>query len=71
MEEEKVNWNFASNTELNEKCTALEKLFSEKQQEMSEHVNSIEKLNDEMIQLSSEYIEIKAILNKREGKTDA
>lgn len=65
-----MDWNIASNSELKEECKRLENDFLEKQQEIKKCVERVEELNKEMNELSATYIEVKNILNKREGKTD-
>jgi len=69
-EEQKTNWNLASNSQLKGEIERLMTEFKQKQKEMEKHVNMIEELDKEMRNISSEYIEIEEILNKREGKTN-
>ena len=63
-----TNWNMASNAQLKEELERLEKLFNEKQKEMEKIVLEIDVLHNDMNNLSKSYVEIKDILNKREGK---
>lgn len=66
--EENFNWNLASNVQLKEECERLESEFSEKQQKMKDAVKEIDDLNESLKELSRQYVDIKNILNKREGK---
>ena len=66
--EENFNWNLASNNQLREECELLEKEFEEKQAELKKMVNKIEEINGMLTEMSRTYNEVKAILNKREGK---
>lgn len=63
-----TNWNMASNAQLKEELERLEKLFNAKQKEMEKIVSEIDVLHNDMNNLSKSYVEIKDILNKREGK---
>ena len=63
-----TNWNMASNTQLKEELERLENLFNKKQKEMEQIVLEIDILHNDMNNLSKSYVEIKDILNKREGK---
>ena len=63
-----TNWNMASNAQLKEELERLEKLFNTKQKEMEKIVSEIDILHNDMNNLSKSYVEIKKILNKREGK---
>lgn len=63
-----TNWNIASNTQLKEELTRLETEFKLKQNEMEKIVSEIDVLHNSMIELSKTYVEIKDILDKREGK---
>jgi len=63
-----TNWNMASNAQLKEELERLEKLFNTKQKEMEKIVSEIDVLHNDMNNLSKSYVEIKDILNKREGK---
>ena len=63
-----TNWNMASNAQLKEELERLEKLFNAKQKEMEKIVSEIDVLHNDMNNLSKSYVEIKHILNKREGK---
>lgn len=63
-----TNWNMASNAQLKEELERLEKLFNMKQKEMEKIVSEIDVLHNDMNNLSKSYVEIKDILNKREGK---
>jgi len=63
-----TNWNMASNAQLKEELERLEKLFNAKQKEMEKIVSEIDILHNDMNNLSKSYVEIKKILNKREGK---
>ena len=63
-----TNWNMASNTQLKEELERLENLFNKKQKEMGQMVLEIDILHNDMNNLSKSYVEIKDILNKREGK---
>ena len=63
-----TNWNIASNAQLKEELERLEKLFNTKQKEMEKIVSEIDVLHNDMNNLSKSYVEIKHILNKREGK---
>ena len=58
----------ASNAQLKEELERLEKLFNAKQKEMEKIVSEIDVLHNDMNNLSKSYVEIKDILNKREGK---
>lgn len=66
--EENINWNMASNSQLKEECERLEKEFNENQALLKEGVEKIGELNAYLKQISQQYVEIKQILNKREGK---
>lgn len=66
--EENFNWNLASNAQLKEECERLENEFSKKQQKMKDAVKEIDDLNESLKELSRQYVDIKNILNKREGK---
>ena len=66
---EETNWNLASNSQLKEECERLEKIFKEKQDNIKEFVGKIDSINSKLVELSKKYLEIKDILNKREGKT--
>ena len=63
-----TNWNMASNAQLKEELERLDKLFNVKQKEMEKIVSEIDVLHNDMNNLSKSYVEIKDILNKREGK---
>ena len=63
-----TNWNIASNTQLKEELTRLETEFKLKQDEMGKIVLKIDELHNSMNELSKTYVEIKDILDKREGK---
>ena len=63
-----TNWNIASNTQLKEELTRLETEFKLKQNEMEKSVSEIDVLHNSMNELSKTYVEIKDILDKREGK---
>ena len=63
-----TNWNMASNTQLKEELERLENLFNKKQKEMEQMVLEIDILHNDINNLSKSYVEIKDILNKREGK---
>ncbi len=63
------NWNMASNSQLKEELNRLDNEFNARQTEMEEIVSKIDVLHEEMNNLSKSYIEIKKILDKREGKT--
>ena len=63
------NWNMASNSQLKEELNRLDNEFNSRQTEMEEVVSKIDVLHEEMNDLSKSYIEIKKILDKREGKT--
>jgi hypothetical protein len=63
-----TNWNMASNAQLKEELERLDKLFNAKQKEMEKIVSEIDVLHNDMNNLSKSYVEIKHILNKREGK---
>ena len=67
MDENK--WNMASNSQLKEELNRLDNEFNARQTEMEEIVSKIDVLHEEMNNLSKSYIEIKKILDKREGKT--
>ena len=62
------NWNMVSNTQLKEELTRLETEFKLKQDEMRKIVLKIDELHNSMNELSKTYVEIKNILDKREGK---
>ena len=62
------NWNMVSNTQLKEELTRLETEFKLKQNEMEKIVSEIDVLHNSMNELSKTYVEIKDILDKREGK---
>ena len=62
------NWNMVSNTQLKEELTRLETEFKLKQDEMGKIVLKIDELHNSMNELSKTYVEIKDILDKREGK---
>jgi uncharacterized membrane-anchored protein YhcB (DUF1043 family) len=55
------NINTATNAELKDECTKLEKAYKEIQQDVAEKAKI-------MIELSEDYNKIKAVLDKREGK---
>ena len=63
-----TNWNMASNAQLKEEKKKKKKLFNTKQKEMEKIVSEIDVLHNDMNNLSKSYVEIKDILNKREGK---
>lgn len=63
-----TNWNMASNAQLKEELERLDKLFNAKQKEMEKIVSEIDVLHNDMNNLSKSYVEIKKILDKREGK---
>lgn len=63
-----TNWNMASNVQLKKELERLEKLFNAKQKEMEKIVLEIDVLHNDMNNLSKSYVEIKDILNKRQGK---
>ena len=63
-----TNWNMASNAQLKEELERLDKLFNAKQKEMEKIVSEIDVLHNDMNNLSKSYVEIKHMLNKREGK---
>ena len=63
-----TNWNMASNVQLKKELERLDKLFNAKQKEMEKIVSEIDVLHNDMNNLSKSYVEIKHILNKREGK---
>ena len=63
-----TNWNMASNAQLKEELERLDKLFNAKQKEMEKIVSEIDVLHNDMNNISKSYVEIKHILNKREGK---
>lgn len=65
---EEIDWKLASNTQLKEELERLENGFSAAQEEMRGLVDKIDELNAKMTEMSKSYIEIKEILNKREGK---
>ena len=62
------NWNIVSNSQLKEELTRLETEFKLKQDEMGKIVLKIDELHNSMNELSKTYVEIKDILDKREGK---
>ena len=62
------NWNMVSNSQLKEELTRLETEFKLKQNEMEKIVSEIDVLHNSMNELSKTYVEIKDILDKREGK---
>ena len=62
------NWNIVSNSQLKEELTRLETEFKLKQDEMGKIVLKIDELHNSMNELSKTYVEIKNILDKREGK---
>lgn len=62
------NWNIVSNSQLKEELTHLETEFKLKQDEMGKIVLKIDELHNSMNELSKTYVEIKDILDKREGK---
>ncbi len=68
--EDNINWNIASNSQLKEECERLENEFTEKQALLKEGLEKIEELNAYLTELSKHYVEVKQILNKREGKTN-
>lgn len=65
---EEFDWKLASNTQLKEELGRLEKTFNESQEEMKKIIEKIDELNNKMTTSSQSYIEIKKILNKREGR---
>lgn len=66
--EENINWQLASNSQLKEECERLEKEFNETQEELKTYVAKIEEFNETLTKLSKQYVNLKNILNKREGK---
>ena len=62
------NWNMVSNSQLKEELTRLETEFKLTQDEMGKIVFKIDELHNSMNELSKTYVEIKDILDKREGK---
>lgn len=61
--EEKVNWNMASNSRLQEECDNLTKKYEKERAKMI-------KAHEVMVKLSQEYVEVKGILDKRQGKNN-
>ncbi len=62
------NWKLASNKQLKEECERLEIEFKEKQNELGKYVSKIDEFNETLSKLSQQYVDLKKILNKREGK---
>lgn len=60
---ENKNWNLASNTQLQEECKRLQSDYTQKQLLMKQTY-------EEMHSLSEQYINIKSILEKRQGKNN-
>lgn len=60
---EKKNWNLASNSQLQEECEHLQSEYSQKQILMKQTY-------EEMHLLSEQYVQIKSILEKRQGKNN-
>ena len=69
--EDNLNWKLASNSQLKEECSRLEKEFEAKQNELRKIVNTVDELNNSLVEMSRQYREIKEILNKREGKNES
>jgi len=69
--EENFNWNLASNAQLKEECERLEKEFAQNQEELGKIVSKIDEYNVVLTDLSKQYIQVKEILNKREGKNES
>ena len=65
--EDNINWQLASNSQLKEECERLEKEFNETQEELKTYVSKIEEFNGTLTKLSKQYVDLKNILNKREG----
>lgn len=57
----KMDWNSASNSEMENELKRLDELFEEKKKIMMD-------LHNEMVEMSAEYNEINEILEKRRGK---
>lgn len=60
---ENKNWNLVSNTQLQEECKRLQSDYTQKQMLMKQTY-------EEMRSLSEQYINIKSILEKRQGKNN-
>lgn len=58
---EEIDWNIASNSQLEEECTRLEKEFNEQQEKMII-------MHKTLLSLSEKYNTLTEILNKRHGK---
>ena len=61
--EEKINWNMVSNSRLQEECDNLTKKYEKERAKMI-------KAHEVMVKLSQEYVEVKGILDKRQGKNN-
>ena len=61
--EEKINWNMVSNSRLQEECDNLIKKYEKERAKMI-------KAHEVMVKLSQEYVEVKGILDKRQGKNN-
>ena len=61
--EEKINWNMVSNSRLQEECDNLAKKYEKERAKMI-------KAHEVMVKLSQEYVEVKGILDKRQGKNN-
>ncbi len=68
MEQEQINWQMASNSQLKEELNRLDTEFGEKQSELKNIVSKIDELHNELNNLSKTYNVINNILYKREGK---
>lgn len=66
--EEEINWQLASNSQLEQECKRLQQEFDGKKESMKEAIDVIESLNEEIHTLSTKYNELKKILDKRQGK---
>lgn len=62
MEQDK-KWNLSSNSHLNEELEKMQEKYEECQQK-------IKNIYDVMLDLSQQYVQIKSILNKRQGKNN-
>lgn len=65
---ENLNLNIISNKELGDIKNTLEGDYKNKQIEMKALCEQVEKLHKEMVDISKRFVEVKEVINKRQGK---
>ena len=65
---ENLNLNIISNKELGDIKNTLEGDYKNKQIEMKALCKQVEKLHKEMVDISKRFVEVKEVINKRQGK---